>query len=292
MVERTYYRPYPGGVEGLPTTLLTFYDQPLVMLAPHWHAQVEVNLIVEGDVHYRMAGHEIRLQAGDMCLFWGGQPHWMDDASLDAFYTGAHLPLVHFFRLRLPGDVQARLMQGATLVTRATDPADSHNFERWNNYVRSGDPALAAHAVDELLLRLERVRFDPYTFVPERRSEPTDQQSSRNVAKLCDYIADHFREDLDSHAIAAAAELHPKYAMAVFKRATGMTMNEYVTLLRLSFAQARLLREDGNVLQVAMESGFGSLSAFNKAFRKIAGKSPTDFRRDSRAPVPQSYARH
>ena len=54
-----------------------------------------------------------------------------------------------------------------------------------------------------------------------------------------------------------------------------------ISLLRLSYAQALLLREDANVLRVAMESGFGSLSAFNKSFRKIAGMSPSDFRRDA-----------
>ena len=42
------------------------------------------------------------------------------------------------------------------------------------------------------------------------------------------------------------------------------------------------MKDDINVLQVAMESGFGSLSAFNKSFRKIAGMSPSDFRRDVR----------
>ncbi|HTM77965.1 MAG TPA: helix-turn-helix domain-containing protein, partial [Devosia sp.] len=52
---------------------------------------------------------------------------------------------------------------------------------------------------------------------------------------------------------------------------------------RLSYAQALLMQENANVLHVAMESGFGSLSAFNKSFRKIAGMSPTDFRRDVRA---------
>jgi AraC-like DNA-binding protein len=37
------------------------------------------------------------------------------------------------------------------------------------------------------------------------------------------------------------------------------------------------------VLAVAMESGFRSLSAFNKSFRKISGKSPSDFRRTYRS---------
>jgi transcriptional regulator GlxA family with amidase domain len=61
-----------------------------------------------------------------------------------------------------------------------------------------------------------------------------------------------------------------------------MTLNKYVNLLRLSRAQAMLMNDGANVLQVAMDSGFGSISAFNKSFRHIAGMSPSDFRRDAR----------
>jgi AraC-like DNA-binding protein len=69
--------------------------------------------------------------------------------------------------------------------------------------------------------------------------------------------------------------------MSIFRQSTGMTLNEYVSLLRLSYAQAMLINDDGaNVLSIAMDSGFGSLSAFNKSFRKITGRSPSDFRRD------------
>ena len=103
---------------------------------------------------------------------------------------------------------------------------------------------------------------------------------------MCGFIAENFLDDIDSNDIAAAAEIHPKYAMSLFKKSTGMTLNEYVSLLRLSYAQARLLDPDANILNVAMESGFGSLSAFNKSFRKIAGMSPSDFRRDGRASSP------
>jgi AraC-like DNA-binding protein len=61
-----------------------------------------------------------------------------------------------------------------------------------------------------------------------------------------------------------------------------MTLNEYVNLLRLSYAQAKLLSDNDNVLRIAMDSGFGSLSAFNKSFRKISGMSPSDYRREAR----------
>jgi len=77
----------------------------------------------------------------------------------------------------------------------------------------------------------------------------------------------------------------------VFKKSTGMTLNDYINLMRLSYAQALLMRDEENVLTIAMASGFGSLSAFNKSFRKIAGMSPSDFRRDVRGrPALQAVA--
>jgi len=287
MVERGFYEPSLNGVERLPTELTMFHASPKLMRAAHWHAQVEVNFIVQGWAHYSMSGYEVRFCAGDVALFWGGQPHRLDDASDDLVYAGAHLPLVHFFRLRLPQGMQAGLMQGATLLTRASDASDPINFLRWKDYVHSGDPLKVSMAIDELLLRIERIRFAPYELLSGHAAKPgaisADQQISPIVVRICDFIADNFREEIDSVDIAVAADVHPKYAMTVFKKCTGMTLNDYVSLMRLSYAQALLMREDANVLQVAMESGFGSLSAFNKLFRKLAGMSPSDYRRDLRS---------
>lgn len=286
MEQRAYYEPTANGVERLPTELQMFHASPLMMRHAHWHAQVEVNYVVQGWANYDMSGHDVRFRKGDLALFWGGRPHQLNGASEDLIYAGGHLPLVHFFRLRLPQDVQAKLMQGAILVTSATDASDALNFERWNAYARSGDPMKAGMAVDELLLRIERIRFDTYALLPDTHtavdSAGLDHHASPIVVRICDFIANNFREEIDSSDIASAAAIHPKYAMSVFKKSTGMTLNDYVNLMRLSYAQALLMQDDANVLQVAMDSGFGSLSAFNKSFRKIAGMSPSDFRRDVR----------
>ncbi|QQR40904.1 helix-turn-helix domain-containing protein [Devosia rhizoryzae] len=293
---RVYYEPLVDGVERLPTELQMFHGAPLIMRAAHWHAQVEINFIVRGWAHYKMSGHEATFSQGDLALFWGGQPHWLDEGSEDLVYAGGHLPLVHFFRLRLPSDVQAKLMKGATLVTHATDASDPINFARWNAYARSGDSIKASLAVDELLLRIERIRFSPYSLLPELRAVEDngglDHHTSPIVVRICEYIAENFREEIDSIDIAVAADIHPKYAMTVFKKSTGMTLNDYVNLMRLSYAQAMLMRDDASVLTIAMDSGFGSLSAFNKSFRKVAGTSPSDFRRDVRGrPVAAITAR-
>jgi AraC-like DNA-binding protein len=214
-------------------------------------------------------------------------PHRVVDTAEDTLFVAIHLPLIHFFRLRLAADIQQRLMRGATIVTARPEPEADAAFRRWIDFLRSDDPLRVGHAIDELLLRIERIRFAPYHLLGELDGapaplEPSDQQSFQKLGRICGFVTESFREDIDSTDIALSADIHPKYAMSVFKKSTGLTLNEYVSLMRLSYAQALLLRDSASVLQVAMASGFGSLSAFNKCFRKVSGVSPSDFKRDAR----------
>lgn len=278
------WRASESTVERWPNHLQVAHEQPGIMPCPHWHAQVEVNFVIRGELQYRMHGHMLALRAGELTLFWGGLPHQTTDTSVDADYVVMHLPLVNFFRLRLPEAVREQIMHGVTLVTTRTDAADIANFVRWSDYLNSDDKQRHAHAIEELLLRIERIVFDPYTLIGHAAAgigchAERGQQSFQTVSRICSFIASNFRHDIDSLDIAASAGIHPKYAMNTFKKSTGMTLNEYVSLLRLSYAQAMLINEDANVLRVAMESGFRSLSAFNTSFRKISGMSPSTFRR-------------
>lgn len=282
---KRFWEPAKSTVEKAPNRLQVSHEQPGVMSRPHWHAQVEVNYVLQGALQYQMHGHTLRLEEGSLALFWGGLPHQVIDTSNDPEFIAIHLPLVNFFRLRLPFAIQHRVIHGATLLSLAPDKGDFYAFNRWSAYMRSGDDAKIDHAIDELLLRLERIPFESFSLI-----DPMGIQSGRleevgpppfsRVRQICDFINDNFRQDIDVSDIAIAADLHPKYAMNIFRRSTGMTLNEYLNLLRLSYAQALLINhDDTNVLRVAMESGFGSLSAFNKSFRKISGKAPSDFRR-------------
>lgn len=284
---KRYWNPVKSTVEKVPNALVVSHMQPGIMSSAHWHAQVEINYVFRGSVDYRMHGYPVRLEAGDLCIFWGGLPHRVVDTSEDPFYVAIHMPLINFFRLRLPHDIQQRLMRGGALVAEKADESDPANFTRWSEYLCSDKPQLVNHALEELLLRIERIQFGPYRLsaadgLPATPIEAPDQQSFHNIGRICAFIATNFRQQIDSADIAVSADIHPKYAMSVFKKSTGMTLNEYVNLLRLSYAQALLMQQDANVLRVAMESGFGSLSAFNKSFRKMAGVSPSDFRREMR----------
>ena len=284
---KRHWDPRESTIEQVPNEIVLSFQQPGIMAAPHWHAQAEVNYVLRGALEYEMPGYRLPLRAGDVALFWGGLPHRVADTDEDTYFHAIHLPLFHFFRLRLSPDLQQRLMAGAALVGAGIRSEDDLAFSRRKRYLESDDPRLVQHAVDDLRVRIERIGLEPHQ-VHEPKEPGTgapggaEQPSFQSIPRLCGYIAEHFREDIDCADIAVSADIHPKYAMNVFKRSMGMSLGEYVSLLRLSYAQALLTREDVSILQAAMDSGFGSLSAFNKCFRKKAGMTPSEFKREHR----------
>ena len=66
-----------------------------------------------------------------------------------------------------------------------------------------------------------------------------------------------------------------------FRNATGMTWRDFVVRAKLIRAMSTLAEPGSNVLDVAMSVGFGSLSAFTRAFRTFTGSTPADYRRDA-----------
>jgi AraC-like DNA-binding protein len=82
--------------------------------------------------------------------------------------------------------------------------------------------------------------------------------------------------------LARQAGLSPYHFLRTFERVTGITPHQYVRRARLREAGMRLVAEPGKVLDLALDSGFGDVSNFNRAFRAEFGMSPIAFRRTSR----------
>jgi hypothetical protein len=95
-----------------------------------------------------MHDHDVSMRAGDLTLFWGGQPHQVVDTSDDADFVAIHLPLVYFFRARLPDRVRQRLMHGATLILADSDGTVRANVLRWVEYMKSQDALQREHGIE------------------------------------------------------------------------------------------------------------------------------------------------
>ena len=68
------------------------------------------------------------------------------------------------------------------------------------------------------------------------------------------------------------------YLCKLFKKTTGLTFTNYLARLRIEAVKQRLMQTHVRVSEAAYEAGFQSLSQFNRAFRRVAGESPSAFR--------------
>ena len=98
------------------------------------------------------------------------------------------------------------------------------------------------------------------------------------VTRARAFIAERLADELPLRAVAAAAHMSTFYFCKVFKAATGLTLTDYVSRLRVEKVKQLLLNPHKRVSEAAYEVGFQSLSQFNRVFLRVAGESPSVYR--------------
>lgn len=102
------------------------------------------------------------------------------------------------------------------------------------------------------------------------------------ILRACQLIRERFRDDPAQEDIARAVGLSPGHFSRQFHRRTGLRYKEYVNEVRLQETRRALRESDQPVTQIAFESGFRSISQFNRQFKSHHGVSPRDYRRRHR----------
>lgn len=99
-------------------------------------------------------------------------------------------------------------------------------------------------------------------------------------ASVLQYIDSHLEESLSLEHLAAAFALSPYHFHRQFSLHCGMPLHRYIQLNRLKRASYRLaFRERGELLDLALETGYESCEAFARAFKKATGQTPGEFRK-------------
>lgn len=91
------------------------------------------------------------------------------------------------------------------------------------------------------------------------------------------YISRHFREELTLSDIAKSFGYNPSYFSRHFCETFGISFIEYLTMLRLRESIILLRSKKKSITECAMESGFGSMRSFYRAFRDEFGQTPKQY---------------
>jgi AraC-like DNA-binding protein len=260
--------------------------EPRRMPRPDRHDEIEINFLDRGSLTYLFGGQHVTVEARQVTAFWAAVPHQIIGFDKLNFYYVVTVPFGWVLQWGLPEQMLAALTQGQVIADRrrARGQLDRQLFDQWHRDITSGSRMEREVIVLELRARLLRLS----QFVQNKEAMPVStpradgKQQQTNLEKaesMACFVARHYKSRIQIKDIAECVGLHPDYAATLFRKTFGTTLNVLITRHRIAHAQRQLVSTDEQVVNIAHDSGFESLSRFNKAFKQLAGMTPRQYRK-------------
>lgn len=108
----------------------------------------------------------------------------------------------------------------------------------------------------------------------------TETHSSyyERINQITQYIRDHLDEPIDREQLAELAGFSLVHFHRIFNAHVGESISAYVRRARMERAARQLLAKQSVITTVALDAGYETPSAFNKAFKQYFALTPTEFR--------------
>ena len=259
--------------------------EPQEMPCPDRHDEIEINFLDRGTLTYLVGGRRVTVQPRRVTVFWAAVPHQIVAFEDITFYYVVTIPFGWVLQWGLPDHLLEALLHGRIVADGdgVPDAIDPPMFERWHHDVKTYPESNREIVLLELRARLLRLaRRSPVPGVdPAAVETPRDRQHThleKAEAMAC-YVARHYTTTLRIGDIASCVGLTPDYAGTLFRKVFGMTLTDLITRHRIAHAQRHLVTTGDPILRIALDSGFDSLSRFNRAFKQLAGMTPREYRR-------------
>lgn len=93
------------------------------------------------------------------------------------------------------------------------------------------------------------------------------------------YIDQNYMHDITLEDLASIAGYSPYHFSRLFKKYSNTTFVNFLNRRRVKAAEMMLLEGGYSITDVAMQSGFSSLTTFNRVFKMINGYTPTEYKK-------------
>jgi len=250
----------------------------------HWHGHIEINYLFNCSADYLINGKKISVPEGRMLLFWASFPHRMLATSGDGELVNVYVPLQSFLTWKLPNDFINDLLHGEVIVSNSLYQCDEQITRIWEQDIARNDNTLTVQVINEIRSRIHRMAIEDYsTFDLASRhlneSKKPFVNGMSHVQTMLRYIANNYDKKITIENVSNSTGLHKNYAMKIFNRVMRGSIKQYINQLRLQHAQAMLIDTEKPVLNIALDSGFGSVSRFYDIFQREYNMTPLDYRR-------------
>jgi two-component system response regulator YesN len=102
----------------------------------------------------------------------------------------------------------------------------------------------------------------------------------RVIRQIKEFVQKNYAYEITLKTLSENVFLNPVYISYLFKKETGLTFTDYLTRYRVEKSKIILKDLARGVKEVAGAAGFGSARHFSATFKRLTGRTPTEYRRD------------
>lgn len=110
-------------------------------------------------------------------------------------------------------------------------------------------------------------------------SEEERTSNTLVLTPALDYIEENYMESFPTETLAELCHWSPTHFRRVFSQIMGMSPLEYINQVRIAQACNMLCTTEDSILSISENTGFGSVSSFNRNFLQTIKMSPREYRR-------------
>ncbi|NKF08574.1 helix-turn-helix transcriptional regulator [Clostridium gasigenes] len=260
-----------------------FFNDGYVITPHHWHEDIEIIYLIEGDVKAGVNNELYNLKKDDILIIPPGGVHYflkeMDYseraviqfrmAIYDTFLTGnkdrvAIKPMFNKCRFLSEGDEFYELMRNEikSIIKEYEQKDNGYKiFLKARLYDLAG-----------ILMR----------YMPKDCEDINYDKQKERLGKLDNvmrYVEKNYSDKIVLDEIANVAGFSKFHFARFFKENTGMTFIDYLNNFRISMAEWTLINEDCSITEVSFKTGFNSIKTFNRVFKQLKGCTPMEYRK-------------
>jgi AraC-like DNA-binding protein len=234
----------------------------------------------DGNMKYQTPAKDISISKSQFIIFNPFDEHKQIDIDKNKFLielnssflneVGSSVYEDHHFDIQF-----ASVTQKHPLLIQWVNFVYNHVLNEHEEYDNSADIFLD-HSFVQLALLLVR-----YTIGNQTKDLviPSNGKANHVIYKTMDAFKDNYQHQWTLDEMAKVAHLN-KYQFAhLFKEIAGISPYSWLQIYRIIRSQHLIIKTKKSILEIAVESGFSSLSVYNRLFKQLYGLTPVSFRK-------------
>ena len=247
---------------------------------PHYHEDIEIMTVKEGDVMYVVNGREVLLHKGDTIVVNSNQIHY--NMTVNGGTAKYVICVLH------PGILSNSVAVDLQAIKPITENPDLpfFRFRYINEYTEE---------MRKLVLSLPDIRHDPFAVTMKffqiwsivrkqaeswgATEETVSDPRMQSFKAMMHFISNNYQNQITLGSIAESGNISKSLCNTLFHQYVGESPISYLMHLRCRKVAELLRASDMSMSEIAAQTGFGGVSYMSETFKKFFEKSPREYRK-------------